>query len=99
MEENKDCCEGKTCEKGEGCCHLHGHCCGLKKCHMVKCLIWFIIIIVVFCLGAQFGELKSEARGGREFRGSMMDWNYKSVKPITNEVTPSVPATTPEVKQ
>ena len=109
MEENKKCCEGKgcekceggVCEKGAGCCGMHGHC-GWKKCHGMKHLVWIILIIVAFCLGTQLGELKSEARGGREFRGGMMDWGYKSVKPLTGDVvqTPSTPApATPAVKQ
>ena len=98
MEENKKCCEGK---ESENCCAGHGHC-NWKKCHGMKHLIWIILIVIAFCLGTQFGELKSEIRGGREFRGGMMDWGYKNVKPLTNDITPapSSPAsTTPTATQ
>lgn len=60
-------------------------------------------MVLIFCLGVQLGELKSEARGGREFRGGMMNWNYKVVKPVTDDTTVKTPATpttpAPTVKQ
>jgi len=98
MEENKNCCE-KPCEKNEHCCAM-GKCCMWKKCPTMKHLIWLVIIIVIFCLGAQFGELKSQARGYHNYRGEMMNWDYKIVKPLTTETISDIPiVTTPEVIQ
>lgn len=98
MEENKNCCGGKECEKSENCCI--GKCCMWKKCPMMRNLLWVVLIIIAFYIGIQLGELKSEARGYRhEGCGKMMDWDYKNVKPLTGEApsTPIPPA--PEVKQ
>jgi len=95
MEENKNCCENKE----KGCCGgAMSYCCPMKKCHVMKKLIFIIIIIVAFCLGTQLGELKSEARRGGEFRGGMMNWNYKNVKCLTGDETPKTP-TPPVVNQ
>lgn len=98
MEENKNCCEGTSCEKCEGCCFKK---CCFRKCPMLKHLLWVVLIILAFYLGTQMGELKSEARGCRFMdRDGMMDWNYKKVKPQINEETPSTPNTqTPEAVQ
>jgi hypothetical protein len=102
MEENKKCCEGGEVENKGECC-MPKMCCGMKKCHAMKFFIMIVVMIFVFCLGVQLGELKSEARGGREFRGGMMDWNYKVVKPYTDDTTVNTPvaptATKPAVKQ
>jgi hypothetical protein len=92
MEENKKCCEsGESENKGE--CCMSKMCCSMKKCHGMKFFMMIIVMVVVFCLGVQLGELKSEARGGREFRGKMMDWNYKAVKPITDDTIIDTPIT------
>ncbi|NVN97141.1 hypothetical protein HXX01_02825 [Candidatus Nomurabacteria bacterium] len=80
-EEKKGCCENKEggmgcghgmmCEHGMGCCH------NWKKCHMMKKIIVLILLIIAFCLGSQWGERKSEWRGGDRFeRGGMMNWGY-----------------------
>ncbi len=95
MEENKNCCE-KVGEKSE--CYGISKCCMWKKCDGMKYLIWLIIIVIVFCLGAQFGELKSETRGYHNYRGGMMNWDYKVVKPLVNNETPATPPA-PEVAQ
>jgi len=98
MEENKNCCESKECEKSENCCI--SKCCMWKKCPMLKNLLWVVIIILAFYLGAQLGELKSESRGYRhEGCGKMMDWDYKNVKPLTSEAPGTPTAPSPEVKQ
>lgn len=94
MEENK-CCE-KPCEKGE--CCMMSKCCMWKKCRGMKYLIWLVIIIVAFCLGAQYGELKSQARGFHNYREGMMNWDYKVVKPLINTETSNTPPA-PEVTQ
>jgi|GEM_PF-5275062 len=99
MEENKNCCENKGCDKKEDCCHLN-RCC-MKKCHLVGILIGIVLLVLVFCLGAQYSQLKSETRGGRYIeRGEMMDWGYKNVKPLKNIIdnTEQVP-TAPELVQ
>jgi hypothetical protein len=68
-EEKGGCCEGKgKCDHGMGnCCH------NWKKCHMMRRIIMIIAIIIAFCLGTQWGEMKGEYRGGR---GGMMNWGY-----------------------
>lgn len=100
-EEKKGCCEGK-----EKCEHAMANCChNWKKCHMMKKIVWIVVIIVVFCLGSQWGEMKSESRGGRFDREGMMNWGgnrfYKDdLKQATGEVTvkvsdlPAAPAVT-----
>lgn len=79
--ENEDkkvgCCENKDsnkCEHGMmNCCH------NWKKCHMMKRIITIIIIVVAFCLGTQWGEMKGERRGEDRFYGrGMMNWNYEN---------------------
>ena len=93
-------------------CHGCGMQCGMHKCHALKWLLKIFILLLVFCLGIQFGEFKSESRGNyRLYRGDMMDWGYQNVKPLdnTNLVPPTTQAptgnpattqkTTPEVKQ
>jgi len=65
----------------------------MKKCHAMKFLVVVIVMVVVFCLGVQLGELKSEVRGAHKCQGKMMDWNYKVVKPLDmDEKTPVNPA-------
>ena len=58
-EKKMSCCEGKDnvkCEHGmTNCCH------NWKKCHMMRKLFMLIIIVITFCLGSQWGEMKSEA--------------------------------------
>lgn len=100
MEENKKCCESSEVENKGGCC-MPKMCCGMKKCRGMKVLFIIILLIISFHMGTQWGELKSEVRGGREFRGGMMDWNYKVVKPVTDDTTINTPVapTTPAVKQ
>jgi len=98
MEENKKCCENKECDHKESCCSMN-KCCMLKKCHIMRKVIIIILLFVVFCLGAEYGELKSEAKGNRNYRGEMMNWDYKVVKPLINNEIPSTPpATTPELQ-
>ncbi len=70
-EEKKVCCEGKVnCEHGSmgSCCH------NWKKCHMMRKIMTIVVILIAFCLGSQWGELKSEVRGSRFERGGMMNW-------------------------
>lgn len=72
-EEKAGCCEGK-----ENCVHKTGCCHGLKKCCLVKIVVVLIVIIVIFCLGSQWGEMRAERLGGDRFeRGRMMDWGYE----------------------
>ncbi|MFA6251287.1 MAG: hypothetical protein WC603_01515 [Candidatus Paceibacterota bacterium] len=89
MEENKNCCENKE----KGCCDnssMHG-CCHLKKCHGMKYLIVIVLLIVAFCLGTQWGEMRSYTKNYSFGRG-MMNWNYKNVKPLTGDEIPNTPA-------
>ena len=73
MEENKKGC----CEDKENCNHGMANCCNnWKKCPMVRRIIWIVIIIIAFCLGSQWGEMKSEFRRSHYERGGMMNWNY-----------------------
>jgi hypothetical protein len=109
-EKKSGCCENKDsvkCEHGMmNCCH------NWKKCHMMRKIISIIIIIIAFCLGTQWGEMKQERRSDYRFgeRG-MMNWNYGKFNndfqqgsgTVTVEVkkdttTPTTP-TTPAPKQ
>jgi len=72
-EEKGSCCENKgKCDHGMGnCCH------NWKKCYMMRKIMMIIIIIIAFCLGTRWGEMKGEVRGGNRFeRGGMMNWGY-----------------------
>ena len=85
-EKKMGCCENKDgtkCEHGmHGCCH------NWKKCHMIKKLFVLIIIILAFCLGTKWGEMKSESRGDYRFeRGGMMNWGYGRLE-SDNNITP-----------
>ncbi len=90
MEENKN-----NCGKCNFCAGMNNHC-SFMKCHLMRKLVWIILLFVVFCFGVQLGELKSEARGGNRFnREGMMNWNYKNiqspmVQDLENNVTPLV---------
>lgn len=73
--ENKNCCENGSCEKCKNHCGMP-KCCSMHKCHMIKYLVLFIIIVVVFCLGAQWGQMRGAFESGRfEGRGYMMNWD------------------------
>ncbi len=102
--ENKCCEAGKACceEKSkENCCHKGG-CCGMRKCHMLKMLLVLVLIVVIFCLGVQWGEMRSLSHGYRFERGGMMNWGYgqldgiqKGFGSVTVDVSkPDTPTTT-----
>ena len=104
MENNegkKGCCEGKeNCEHGMSCSHGMGSCChSWKKCHIMRKIIMIIILIVVFCLGAQWGEMRSEFRGNRFGfeRGGMMNWGYGRLD--TSDLQKGVGTVTVDVKK
>ena len=74
-EEKGSCCEGKgKCDHGmSNCCH------NWRKCHMMRKIIMIIVIIIAFCLGTQWGEMRGEFKGGNRFeKGGVMNWNYGS---------------------
>lgn len=89
MEENKKCCENGMCEKCNTCCPMY-KCCMWQKCHLVKYLIWAIVIIVIFCLGAQWGMMKSSIRGYRFDGNKMMNWNTDRFENKIQKTTDSV---------
>ena len=108
MENNT--CEGGKCNGGgcDGCGSCHGNmmshgCCGGKKCHLVKMIIRIVIIVIIFCVGIQIGELKSMMRSNN-FGGRNMMWSYnsgpnwKSVK-VDNGSATSTDTTKPAPKQ
>jgi hypothetical protein len=83
-EEKKDgCCEGKEkCEHGiNNCCH------NWKKCHMIKWIVIAIALIIAFCFGTQWGEMKSQIRGSRFGfeRGGMMNWSNEKADGFKND--------------
>lgn len=71
--ENNKCCENGDCEKCKG--SKGGMCCGYKcwgrKCHLLKIIVIVFVLIIVFCLGVRWGEIRSETRG---YRYNMMNW-------------------------
>lgn len=97
-----NCCGGK-----ENCGHSMPGCChNWKKCHMIKWILLIVALVIAFCVGSQWGEMKSERYDGPRFhRGGMMNWGenkYKTQIPsqqnTTGEVTVDVTGS-PEVKQ
>ena len=94
-EKKGDCCENKDggkCEHGMmNCCH------NWKKCHMMRKIIMIIVLIIAFCLGTQWGEMKSERRGEYRFGGrNMMNWDYGS---RYNDIQQGSGSVTVEVKK
>ncbi len=100
MEENKEkvsCCENNCCENKENCNHVCKKCCcNWKKCHLIKKLVWVVLIIIAFCAGSQWGEMKAKTDRGFMFeRGGMGGWNYdkfqgKNLNQPTESVTVKV---------
>ncbi len=95
-EKKEGCCENKEgikCEHGmANCCH------NWRKCHMLKRIAVIILIIIAFCLGTQWGEIKSEFRDNRFERG-MRNSNFdrfegntqKGFGEVTVKVNPDTP--------
>jgi hypothetical protein len=81
MEENKE----------KGCCDsgMHG-CHHWNKCRGMKYIVVVVLLIIAFCLGTQWGEMRSHTRNYNFGRG-MMNWNYKNVKPLTGDEIPNTP--------
>ena len=99
MEENKNCCDNEWYKKMNN-CYLSKKCCSWNNCHLLRYLLLLLVIIMTFCLGSQFGELKSQTRNFHNCRSGMMNWNYKFVKPIINSEAPViVDDSTPELSQ
>jgi len=88
IEEKGSCCEGKgKCDHGmSNCCH------NWKKCHMMRRIIMIIVIIIAFCLGTQWGEMRGEFRGGDRFENSKRGSVTVQVQP--NTIAPVTPTTT-----
>ncbi len=53
------------------CCGAHCHC-GNRKHYLLKKIFMLIVLVIVFALGMQLGEIKGELRGGRGFSHHMM---------------------------
>lgn len=99
MEENKNCCDNECSQKMDNCCYSK-KCCSWNKCCLLRYLLLFLVIIMTFCLGSQFGELKSQTRNFHNYRNGMMNWNYKVVKPIVNsEAQATIEGSTLELSQ
>ena len=112
-ENKKGCCEEiktECCDSKEKCCNMVNNCShNWKKCHMAKKVITIIIIIIAFCLGTQWGEMKGEWRGNRFQRGMMyndygrfesraIDSQQKVVGEVTVDVSknPQAPVVAPK---
>ncbi len=66
--EEKNCCENNE----KGCCGKSKHCYGSwKKHHGIKCLILIIIITIIFCMGSQWGEMKSGIKNPHFYKKMM----------------------------
>ncbi|MFA7315833.1 MAG: hypothetical protein WC059_03475 [Candidatus Paceibacterota bacterium] len=82
---------------------------GSLKHHILKKIIWIFIVIVAFCFGVQFGELRGMMKI-YSHKGAMMQWDggargaennyYKVGAPdasnTTKETLPAVKETTPK---
>ena len=109
LENKENCCDDKSCE---GChnCHsmMHG-CHHWKKCHIIRKIIMIVVVILAFCFGVQWGEMRSGLRGDYRFeRGGMMNWGYgpqlnsrwnDTITPTTGTVTVDVSKTPETPKQ
>lgn len=67
---------------------------------MVKRIVIVLALVIAFCLGSQWGEIKGELRGSRFQRGGMMNWGegrydnrFNGVQTATDEVTVKVEGT------
>ncbi len=108
-EKKGGCCENKD---GDKCEHGMMNCChNWKNCHMMKKIVMLIVLIIIFCLGTQWGEMRSERRGESRFGGrGMMNWNYGAryneinkgsgtvTVQVKDDTTPAIPVT-PAPKQ
>ncbi|MCX6754538.1 MAG: hypothetical protein NTU81_01780 [Candidatus Nomurabacteria bacterium] len=59
----------------------------MKKCHMMKKLLILVFIIIAFCMGTQWGEMRSYSRGSNYGRGMMWGNGFearfdKTIAPI-----------------
>ena len=108
--EDKEKLEDKSYENAPCCAHcpyrmgcMHGCFHHWNKRHMIRKIVIIFLIIIAFCLGARWGEMKSERGGGRFERGGMMNWQYnqfqanqqKGVGSVTVDVNkiPTTPVT------
>jgi hypothetical protein len=94
MEDKK--MEGGTCGSGCGAsCGEHGHC--MHKKHFIKKILMLVVIMIVFSLGIQIGELKGELRSLQDSHRSMMgNYSYDNYVPrmmIQGQGTWSAPTT------
>jgi hypothetical protein len=100
--ENNGCCESKVCDncsKGEeikGCCHW-------KKCHMIKKVLWIVLLVIIFSLGVQMGEMKSYFHRENSYGCGMMGSNYqrgfKNIEIPTVDISVKTPETSVTPKQ
>lgn len=95
MEENKEkvnCCEGGCCVGKEKCAHCPHMCCGKwKKCHLIRKIVWILLLLAAFGFGSQWGEMKAKTdRDYRFERGGMMGFGYNQIKDNNIQPTGSV---------
>lgn len=95
MEENKNCCENKSCDKC--CCTCVKACCFVKHHKCLRILIIIAVLMIVFCMGAKFGRMTSFYHDIPYERG-MMEWKYKNNPPIQKDIAPKIENTTPETE-
>ncbi len=107
---NKEVNKGEKCDYGScgGMCSCSN--CGMSACSMGYCgtgykkhkilkkLFWLIVMVIIFNLGMELGELKGEIRGGHERFGNEMmryDGNYNGFGMMGNRIfnTPTTPPT------
>lgn len=86
MEENKNNCE--NCSKKDNCpCYNNTNkCYSWKSCPLARCLFLIIIIVLAFCLGSQYGKIKAHMNNYNFYQGKMMNWKYKNIEPLGQEI-------------
>jgi hypothetical protein len=85
MEENKNnCCDDFTHNKNYHCCMMAS--CSWKYCPLLKYILLILVIVLAFCLGSQYGKLKSKMYS--PYGCNMMNWKYKAVQPFGNSEIP-----------
>ncbi|MEK7459873.1 MAG: hypothetical protein AAB636_02295 [Patescibacteria group bacterium] len=93
---NTDACGGcckKKCGMGMwgGCCKSHS---------IVRVIFWIIIVIIIFCFGVQYGQMRSGYKFGHPYYNMMRGYGddfdrVKMMKDYNKNVTPETGTTAP----
>jgi hypothetical protein len=86
MEENKSNCENCSEKYNCPCYNNTNKCCSWKSSHLARCIFLVIIIVLAFCIGSQYGKIKAYMGNYNFHKCRMMDWKYKNIEPLGQEI-------------